>query len=201
MKNLAVAVLAGALFLGAAADASAQILSLTARGGLFAPIGDYDEAQGEADEILRDREGQFTFGGAINLNPPLSPFALRLNADYVTGSTLSREGVTGGAENEGDAETLYIAGDLILTPLPRIIVLQPFVAVGAGYRHTEFNVENIPSVTDGDLVGHLGLGFDARLGGFGLVAEVADYIARGGDAGPSIEHDLFLTAGVKIPIF
>lgn len=193
-------VLAALLGLLTPVDSVAQVLSVTARAGVFAPVGDYDEAQASADELLREREGNFAFGASINLKPPLSPFGVRFVTDYVTGSTLSRDGVTNGPEDNADAKTLYTGGDVLLTPIPRLLILQPFVAVGAGYRHTSFDNQNLPDFTEGDLVGHVGLGFDVGLGGLGLVAELSDYIARGIEGGPDWEHDLFLTAGIKIPL-
>ena len=47
MKKLATALVAGALFFAAADTASAQIVSVTARGGFFVPVGNYDEAEAE----------------------------------------------------------------------------------------------------------------------------------------------------------
>src|SRR5690606_13975331 len=134
MKRFAVLGIA-ALLASTASVAHAQIVSVTARAGVFVPIGDYGEATAETDELLREREGTFAFGGSINLDPPLSPFGVRFSADYVTGSTISSSGISDGSDDEGDASTLYVAGDLILTPLPRLIIVQPFAVVGAGYRH------------------------------------------------------------------
>ena len=204
MKSTRVAtvLIAAVVALLAPTDAAGQLLSVTAQAGFFVPIGDYDDATAEADELIREREGTFAFGGSINLNLPLSPFGVRFSADYVTGSTLSQGGVTGGSKNSGDANTLYLAGDAVLTPLPRLLFLEPFVLVGAGYRNTSFDVEAPPSdLSEGDLVGHLGIGLDVAMGGVGIVAEVADFLARGGDGGPTLEHDLFVTAGVRIPVF
>ena len=95
---------------------------------------------------------------------------------------------------------LAVAGDLVLRPLPKLILIQPYVFAGGGWRQYDFDVSNTAALDDaGDPTVHLGGGLDLTLGPLALNAEVGDYLswyAIQADADDELQHDVFVTVGL-----
>lgn len=187
------AVIAGVLAL-TAAPAAAQIY-ITPAAGVFIPASDLEDLEGQAEATRLSRSG--TLGLGINLELGW----LRGSVAYATGATISEEGVTG-EDDIGDGSVLAVAADLIVRPLPRLLV-QPYLLGGVGLKRQDFSYNEdaggtnpLPSdLTDFAL--HAGLGADVMLGRFGIMAEITDYITRNEDSTFG-QHDAFAMVGLRV---
>jgi hypothetical protein len=187
------AVIAGVLAL-TAAPAAAQIY-ITPAAGVFIPASDLEDLEGQAEATRLSRSG--TLGLGINLELGW----LRGSVAYATGATISEEGVTG-EDDIGDGSVLAVAADLIVRPLPRLLV-QPYLLGGVGLKRQDFSYDDdgvgtnpLPSdLTDFAL--HAGLGADVMLGRFGIMAEITDYITRNEDSTFG-QHDAFAMVGLRV---
>jgi hypothetical protein len=187
------AVIAGLLAL-TAAPAAAQIY-ITPAAGVFIPASDLEDLEGQAEATRLSRSG--TLGLGINLELGW----LRGSVAYATGATISEEGVTG-EDDIGDGSVLAVAADLIVRPLPRLLV-QPYLLGGVGLKRQDFSYNDdgvgtnpLPSdLTDFAL--HAGLGADVMLGRFGIMAEITDYITRNEDSTFG-QHDAFAMVGLRV---
>lgn len=186
-------VLAGLLVLPAA-PAAAQIY-ITPAAGVFIPASDLEDLEGQAEATRLSRSG--TLGLGVNLELGW----LRGSVAYATGATISDEGVTG--EDEiGDGSVLAVAADLIVRPLPRLLV-QPYLLGGVGLKRQDFSYNDdgvgtnpLPSDKT-DFALHAGLGADVMLGRIGIMAEVTDYITRNEDSTFG-QHDAFAMVGLRV---
>jgi len=176
----------------AAAPTEAQIY-ITPAAGVFIPASDLEDLEGQAEQTRLERSG--TLGLGLNIE-----FGwLRGSIAYATGANISEEGVDG---EVGDGSVLAAAADLVVRPLPRILV-QPYLLGGVGLKRQDFSFEDdgvgtnpLPS-DQSDLALHFGVGADLMLGGFGIMAEVTDYLTRTED-GDFGQHDVFALVGLKI---
>ncbi|MGH7465366.1 MAG: outer membrane beta-barrel protein [Longimicrobiales bacterium] len=188
------AALAAALTALPAAPAAAQIY-ITPALGVFIPASDLKDLEGQAEQTQFDRSG--TLGLGLNLELGW----LRGSVAYATGATISEEGVSG--EDEiGDGSVLAAAVDLVLRPLPRLLV-QPYLLGGLGLKRQDFSFDDdgvstnpLPSDKT-DLAVHAGLGADLMLGRFGVMAEITDYITRNEDSTFG-QHDAFAIVGLRV---
>ena len=190
-RTLWVAALAVAL---GTQSAAAQIY-VTPALGAYIPASDLQDLQNQAEQTRLEREG--TLGLGLNLDMGW----LRGSVAYATGATISEEGVQN--ENEiGDGSVLTVAADLVVRPLPRLLV-QPYLLGGLGLKRTDysFNEEGTSAnpLPEGkrDLALHVGLGADLMLGGIGIMAEVSDYVTRNEDDSWG-QHDMFALIGLRV---
>ena len=206
-----------AMLAGMAAPAQAQVpgvtLQLVPKVGGYFPMSSLTEAGSAFGEAAAELETSLAIGLAAELDLPASPLNLRANFDYATSSRLSREGV---AEGEG-AETTVLAltGDLVFRPLPRIVVLQPYLLAGGGIKKYDFETRDLQGGTgeffssaESDPTLHVGAGLDLKLGPLALLAEVSDYVswfkpesAEGSELDSRIQHDVFAMLGVRVGLF
>lgn len=193
MRRLLLAAMTGPLLALAATSAAAQVY-ITPAAGVYIPASDLDDLQDQAQQTRLDRSG--TLGLGLNLELGW----LRGSVAYATGASISEEGVDG--EDEiGDGSVLAVAADLIVRPLPRLLV-QPYVLGGVGVKRQDFSYEDeglgtnpLPSdKTDFGL--HAGLGADVMLGRIGIMAEISDYITRNEDSTFG-QHDAFALVGLR----
>jgi hypothetical protein len=191
-RSILLAALAAGLGLTAATPAAAQI-HLTPALGVFIPASDLQDLEGQAAQTRLDRSGTLGLGLNIELG------WLRGSVAYATGATISDDGVTG--EDEiGDGSVLAAAADLVLRPLPRLLV-QPYLLGGVGLKRQDFSFDD-DTVADlpedrSDLALHVGVGADLMLGGFGIMAEITDYITRNEDDSFG-QHDAFAMVGLRV---
>lgn len=184
----AVAVLAGT------EQAAAQV-HITPAIGAFIPASDLKDLQDQAEQTRFDRSG--TLGLGVNLD-----FGwLRGSVAYATGATISDEGVSG--EDEiGDGSVLAVAADLVVRPLPRLLV-QPYLLGGVGLKRQDFSFDDDGVTTNPlpddqtDFAWHVGVGADLMLGGIGVMAEITDYITRTEEKTFG-QHDAFALVGLRI---
>lgn len=182
-------------FAAATAPAHAQGIKVNPRVGLYVPLTDLGEASTAAATVVAEKSGSLALGLGVELGLGGS-IGLRANADYVTGSEIQSDG----SVIEGTTKALMVAGDLVYRPLPRLIVVQPYLFAGAGLRQYDFSEENTQALEDAsDPAVHLGGGVDLSLGSLGLNAEIGDYISwyeaqEGSDA--VTQHDMFISIGL-----
>lgn len=196
--SLRIVLLLLGVHVAAGAPASAQLpginVHIGARGGWFAPLGKIGEdASGRETKLSQGP----AFGASIELDIPVSPIDVRANVDATMGRSIELQGT----EVPGtEVDLLILTGDLVFRPIPRLVVAQPYLLVGAGIKKysTEGSFED-----DSQVTGHLGLGADLKLGGFSLMAEVSDYISSfkeftSGDK--HLQNDVFVMIGFRIGI-
>jgi len=191
VSSWAACVAAGMVAAGAA-PAVAQIY-ITPAAGVFVPASDLEDLDGQAQQTRLDRSG--TFGLGLNIEMGW----LRGSIAYATGATISEEGVGGG--DVGDGSVLAAAADVVVRPLPRVLV-QPYLLGGIGLKRQDFSFDDdglgtnpLPSDRS-DLALHVGIGADMMFGGIGVMAEVSDYITRNDDSFG--QHDAFALVGLRI---
>lgn len=189
--------LALGLVMVAGAPVYAQVpginVHLGARAGVFSPLGALAEtAEGE----LKLQRG-LGIGASIELDIPLSPINVRANVDAAMGAKVEVEG-----EEVPDTEVdvVAITGDLVFRPLPRIVVVQPYLLAGAGVKRYTFS-SNLFSEDRSDFTGHVGAGADFKLGPISVLAEVSDYISSFKNEGTDdskLQNDVFVMVGFRI---
>lgn len=165
-------------------------VSLTARAGLFTPLSALaEDASGRETKLASG----LALGASVEIDIPLSPINVRASVDAALNRALQVEGQdVAGAE----ADVVAITGDLVFRPLPRIVVIQPYLLAGAGIK--KYSTDNAFD-SGSDFTGHLGIGADLRAGGIMLVGEVSDYISSFDLSGESrLQNDVFVTLGLRI---
>jgi hypothetical protein len=182
---------AGALAL-TAGGAAAQGVSITPQLGAYIPASDFYELRDQANEIRLEKEGTLGLGLVVELG------WLRGSIAYATGSTLSERGVSD-RENIGNGSVLAAAADLVIRPLPRVLI-QPYLLGGIGLLNAGFNADDgvgeaFPE-EDTEVAAHVGLGADLMLGRIGIMAEITDFISRDPDGDWAV-HDAFAMVGLK----
>ena len=194
MKKLA---LFGIALLGAVAVpqvSNAQGITITPQIGVYVPGDDFESLRAGADSVRVNNEGSLALGLNVELG------FLRGTLAYASAATLSRRGVTGETE-VGEGKLLAAAVDFVWRPLPRLIVVQPYLLVGGGLRRADYSYD-----TDGldafpenasDFAVHAGIGADFVLGPVGVSAEITDFISKNEEDDWS-RHDGFGFVGVKL---
>ena len=205
MRSFATAAVLGVLLL-ASAPAAAQVpgveIRLNPRIGLYVPVSDLGELAGPGAGTTVKMDNSLAVGLGAELQLAALPFGIRANLDYATDSRVNTE--TGGVEEEGAETTLLaVVGDLVFRPLPRIIVLQPYLFAGGGLKQYDFQTDAPESFeSESDPTVHLGFGLDFGLGPLALNAELSDYISwfeiRDTSDESEMQHDLFMTVGFSI---
>ena len=197
MKAILKTALAAACLLGMAAPAAAQAVKLNPRVGAYVPLTDFTEV---TSGIETERTGSLALGLGAELGLVGLPFNIRANLDYVTGSEIDAAGT---AIDGVDTKILMVAGDLVFRPLPKLILIQPYLYAGGGLRQYDFDTDNTEALEDAsDPVIHVGGGLDLSLGSLALNAEIGDYISwyevRDSEA---TQHDLFVSVGLVLGLF
>jgi hypothetical protein len=185
------------MMLVAGAPAYAQVpginVHLGARAGIFSPMG----ALAESTEGELKLQRGLGIGASIELDIPLSPINVRANVDAAMGAKLELDG-----EEIPDTEVdvIAITGDLVFRPLPRIVVLQPYLLAGGGVKRYSFST-NVFSEDRSDFTGHIGAGADLKFGPISVLAEISDYISSFKNEGTDeskLQNDVFVMVGFRI---
>jgi hypothetical protein len=188
--------LAATMMAAVPATGQAQ-LSITPAIGAWIPAADLQDLRSGAEQRRLERQG--TLGLGLNVEMGW----LRGSIAYASGATLSEEGVQG-SDRIGDGSVLAVAGDIVLRPLPRFLV-QPYALGGLGLKRQDYSYDrdgigSNPLERDRrDVALHVGIGADLMLGGFGIMAEITDYITRDPDGGFG-QHDAFAFVGLRLSL-
>jgi hypothetical protein len=187
MRHFRVLLPATAMLAAGAALAHAQI-SITPMLGGYVPASDVNQVRGDATNIAKTREGTLALG--VNLDLGL----LRGSVAYASGTTIKNAN----KQDIGKGNVLATTADLVIRPLPRILV-QPYLVAGAGEKFYKYDQST--TFNSGGNVNtfalHGGLGADVMLGQIGVAAELTDFVSKGADDKWNV-HDAFLMVGLKL---
>jgi hypothetical protein len=174
--------------LAAIAGSSAAQVSITPMIGGYIPASDVNQVKGDATDIAKTREGTLALG--VNLDVG----ALRGTVMYASGTTIKNSN----KEDIGKGSVLAAGADLVIRPLPRILV-QPYLLVGGAEKFYRYDKNSIleDAGNDQDFAFHGGIGADLMLGNIGVAAELSDFLSRGADDKWNV-HDAFLMVGLKL---
>ncbi|MGH7471652.1 MAG: hypothetical protein ACRENP_27180 [Longimicrobiales bacterium] len=176
-------------------SASAQGLTITPTLGAYMPAGSFREIPNPVRQLER--------GSTLGLGVNVELGMFRGSVAYATGATISEKGVSGRGEI-GDGDVLVGTADLMVRPLPRILLARPYLLGGLGYKKESynFNEQGFGGLDEGDndVVVHVGAGLDISLGRISLVAEITDFIGRNNRDDWKV-HDLFSMVGLKLNLF
>lgn len=188
----------------AVAQAPGFDLKLNPRIGLYQPLTNLADAPGAVAEM----KGSLAIGLGAELQLGALPFGLRANLDYATSSEVQLSGGSVTTSESPNATLLALVGDLMFRPLPKLIIVQPYLFAGGGVKKYDVSTSDavfadLKSASDPTV--HLGGGLDLGLGPLALNAEVGDYISwsdfqgsLSGNSDTKTQHDLFLTVGLSI---
>jgi hypothetical protein len=176
-------------------ESHAQGISITPQIGVYIPGDDLDSIEEGAQQVRVDKEGSLALG--LNLDFGF----LRGSLAYASAATISTTG-TSGTEEIGDGKVLAVAADLVLRPLPRIIV-QPYLLLGGGLRRADYSYDDegfdaFPE-KDSDFAAHVGVGADLNIGPVGVSAEITDFISKD-ENDDWKRHDAFGFVGLKLKL-
>lgn len=161
-------------------------LSIVAGG--YVPGSSVHQITTGAQTIAEQRQGTLSLGANLELG------MFRVSSAYATGTTIQ----DANRQDIGKGNVLGLAGDLVIRPLPRILV-QPYLLAGVG--KTFYKYDQSATFTDNSTQSrfalHGGLGADVKLGGLGVMAELTDFVSR--DAADKWNvHDAFFMVGLKL---
>jgi hypothetical protein len=186
MKTLRALSSAAALVAMAALPMRAQI-AITPMVGGYIPASDVNQVTGSAQDIAKKRDGKLSLGANIDLG------ALRGTVMYASGTTIKNAN----KQDIGKGDVLAAGADLVIRPLPRILV-QPYLIAGAAekfYKYADSPTLSLKG-SDRDFALHGGIGADLMLGSIGVAAELTDFVSKGADSKWNV-HDAFLMVGLK----
>lgn len=189
MKTLR-ALLSATTFVAAfAVPAHAQI-SITPMIGGYVPASNMNQVSGSAQDIAKTRDGTLSLGANVELG------ILRGSLMYASGTTIKNAN----KEDIGKGSVLGAAADLVIRPLPRVLV-QPYLVAGAGQKFYRYDANSsfTSGGNDADFALHGGIGADLMLGSIGVAAELTDFVSKGADKKWNV-HDAFLMVGLKLRV-
>ena len=149
----------------------AQSVRLLPSVGLYVPVSDLGEVTGgglDGTIELGRTKSTVALGLAGELGSRQRPLGLRLGTTYGTNSEVPIGGV---GCTTCSARTSLLVVDLAVTlrPIPRLIVVQPYLLLGGGVRRYDFELRNfseegLSGVLRDQTHGQLHLGLGARRG-------------------------------------
>jgi len=168
------------LAVAAVPRASHAQIGVTPQIGVYIPGNDFHSLRAGADSIRAKSEGALALGLNVEFGMLRGSVAYASAAKIVRNCPSCAPGVAG---EVGEGKLLAAAVDVVLRPIPRILVLQPYVLVGGGLRRADYDYDtdalaNAFPENDSDFAVHLGVGADVKLGGLGLSAEITDFISK-----------------------
>jgi hypothetical protein len=178
------------------ATGQAQV-SITPQIGVYVPGDDFESLRSGADSVSVNKEGALALGLNVEFG------FLRGSVAYASAAKINRRGVSGDSE-VGEGKLLAVAGDVVLRPIPRLLILQPYLIAGAGLRRADYDYDTdglsnaFPENTS-DFALHAGIGADVMLGPLGVTAEITDFISKNEDDKWK-RHDGFGFVGVKLKL-
>ncbi|HTE46765.1 MAG TPA: hypothetical protein VK636_16045 [Gemmatimonadaceae bacterium] len=163
-------------------------ISITPMLGGYIPASDIHQVSGNAQNIAKTREGTLSLGANIDFG------MLRASGAYASGTTIKNAN----KQDIGKGSVGALAADLVIRPLPRILV-QPYLLAGAGekFYHYDQSTTLLSGGNTNNFAFHGGLGADMMLGSVGVAAELTDFLSKGVDDKWNV-HDAFLMVGLKL---
>jgi hypothetical protein len=187
MKHLSVLPFVAAALVMAGTTIRAQV-TITPMVGGYIPASDVNQVKGTASTIAKTRDGTLALGADIDFGP------LRGTVAYASGTTIKNAS----KQDIGKGNVLATAADLVIRPIPRILV-QPYLIAGAGEKFYKYD-QSATLLSGGDknsFALHGGLGADLMVGSVGVAAELTDFVSKGADDKWNV-HDAFLMVGLRL---
>jgi hypothetical protein len=181
--------------------ASHAQIGVTPQIGVYIPGNDFHSIRAGADSIRAKSEGALALGLNVDFG------MLRGSVAYASAAKLVRScpSCAPGVEGEvGEGKLLAAAVDVVLRPIPRLLVLQPYLLIGGGLRRADYDFDtdalsNAFPENDSDFAVHAGVGADVMLGGLGISAEITDFISKN-TQDEWKRHDAFGFVGLKLKL-
>lgn len=181
--------LTSAALLALAISPAAAHAQLSILAGGYVPGSDVHQVTSGAQTVAESRNGTLSLGANLEMG------LLRLSGAYASGTTIK----DANRQDIGKGNLLGVAADLVIRPLPRILV-QPYLVAGAGEKFYKYDQSSTVLVTSGNrqvFALHGGLGADIKLGSLGVAAELTDFVSKDASDKWNI-HDAFLMVGLKL---
>ena len=178
MKRLLVGVLGIAAIVAQPRATQAQGITITPQIGVYVPANSLDSLKSAGQTVRVNREGNLALGLNIDLG------FLRGSVAYASAAKLNQQTSPSSAATEvGEGKLLAVAGDIVLRPIPRLVVVQPYLLLGAGLRRANYSysssgISDAFPKDDSDFALHAGVGADIMLGPVGVSAEITDFISK-----------------------
>ncbi len=202
------ALLGAALLLASAGGAlRAQSITLSPLLGVYTQANSVDKLRSNANDMSIKRESALALGGNLEIG------FLRASLNYVSGANIRQTGTTSFSTSGdiGKGRILMGAADAVLRPIPRLIVLQPYALAGIGFKKFNYDTnQNLSSAfgsvkSNSTAAFHAGVGADLMFGGFGIVAEITDYVSKGqtdiSGSNSQMQHDAYGMVGLRLKVF
>lgn len=208
---LAVALFLPLLLLAAGSPLAAQRAELIPQIGFFTGLSSLGTAEDEEGGrfVLGERERGFAYGVAVEFGRA-TPAGVRAAVLFGRGSDIP---VVGPGCEVGDCvldnNVRALTGALVLRPLPSLVLLRPYLLVGAGWKRFGFDETELEELGLEAAIGdqtkgawQIGAGVELGLGVTSVVLEVSDFVSGftveedRGDG--KTQHDLFLTVGLRL---
>lgn len=207
LMRSATSLAASALLLGFVlpAGSSAQ-LRILPQAGLYAPVSDLGSVSTvDGARTVGERESSFAYGAALELGPA-DGTTFRITGLYGSDGELpvGDVGCTS-AECSVRSTVVNLTGSVVLRPIPRLVLVQPYLVAGGGLKRYDYDFDGDTSLRDAlgddanELTGQLGVGADWTLGIINGTVEISDFVSGSVlDDGGDTQHDFFVTVGLYI---
>lgn len=177
--------------------------------GAYTPASDLGEVRenGETRFSAGRRSSSLAWGLGLEAGPRDSGTSIRGHMGYGTNAEIPVWGFECG---NCSARSTLLTGSVtaVLRPVPRLVLVQPYLLVGAGVKRYDFDVRN----ADGDAwrrvfrdqtraAAQAGVGLEASLLGLRTQWELNGHVSRyraGSDQDASLQTDLFLTLSIPL---
>src|SRR5262249_17305861 len=151
--------LSGAALVVAISPIAVAQVTITPMVGGYIAASDVNQVSSGAQNLVRSRDGTLSLGAALDFG------SLRGTLAYASGTTIKSRS----SQDPGKGSMLATTADLVIRPLPRILV-QPYVIAGAGEKFYRYD-DNASVFTGGNTKAfglHGGLGADVMMGSVGV---------------------------------
>jgi hypothetical protein len=188
MKQLR-ALLSTTTALAALAGSARAQVSITPMVGGYVPASDMHQVSGSAQNLAKTRDGTLSLGANVEFG------MFRGTLMYASGTTIKNAN----KDDIGKGSVLGAAADLVIRPLPRLLV-QPYLIAGGGQKFYRYDQSTtFTQSNDHDFAFHGGLGADLMMGSMGIAAELTDFLSKGAEDKWNV-HDAFLMVGLKMRV-
>src|SRR5215475_4168226 len=185
MKQLR-ALLSTTMALAALAGTARAQVTITPMIGGYVPASDMHQVTGSAQDLAKTRDGTLSLGANVDFG------MLRGTVMYASGTTIKNAN----QDDIGKGSVLGMAADVVIRPLPRVLV-QPYLIAGGGQKFYRYDqTTTFTQANNSDFAFHGGLGADVMLGTLGVAAELTDFLSKGAEDMWNV-HDAFLMVGLK----
>ncbi len=205
------------LFVGPSPAEAQTSVRLLPQVGAYSPLGELGEIRSNGETAIGAgrRSSTLAWGLGLEAGPARAGTSLRLHLGYGTNSEIP----VWGLECQGCSarSTLLTANAAaVLRPIPRLVLVQPYLMVGAGVKRYDFEVQDMEGERWRDLLrdqtrpaGQLGLGVEASLLGLRTQWELNGFVSRfqegsngsgpgSSNNGSSLQTDLILTLSIPL---